>query len=101
TLVNAGFLTIGSLLASWMGTTGAAMLLIRPFLRVNKHRKYRAFMVVFFIFMVANVGGALTPLGDPPLFLGFLHGVPFFWTLRLIAPMLTVLISLLLIYIAF
>jgi len=101
TLVNAAFLTIGSLLASWMGTTGAAMLLIRPFLRVNKHRKYRAFMVVFFIFMVANVGGALTPLGDPPLFLGFLHGVPFFWTLHLFVPMLIVLIALLFLYIAF
>ncbi|MEL7565039.1 MAG: sodium:proton antiporter [Dehalobacterium sp.] len=101
TYVNAGFLVVGSLLASWMGTTGAAMLMIRPFLRVNKHRKYRAFMVVFFIFAVANVGGALTPLGDPPLFLGFLHGVPFFWTLRLIIPMLTVLIALLIIYIAF
>lgn len=101
TFVNAGFLTVGALLASWMGTTGAAMLLIRPFLRVNKHRKYRAFMVVFFIFMVANVGGALTPLGDPPLFLGFLHGVPFFWTLHLITPMLVVLAALLVIYIAF
>lgn len=101
TFVNAGFLATGSILASWMGTTGAAMLLIRPFLRVNKHRKYRAFLVVFFIFMVANVGGALTPLGDPPLFLGFLHGVPFFWTLRLITPMLIVLIALLLVYLAF
>jgi len=101
TYVNAGFLVVGSLLASWMGTTGAAMLMIRPFLRINKHRKYRAFMVVFFIFSVANVGGALTPLGDPPLFLGFLHGVPFFWTLRLIIPMIVVLIALLLIYIAF
>ncbi|AFM02231.1 Na+/H+ antiporter NhaD-like permease [Desulfitobacterium dehalogenans ATCC 51507] len=101
TWVNAGFLSIGAIVASWMGTTGAAMLLIRPFLRVNKDRKYKAFMVVFFIFMVANVGGALTPLGDPPLFLGFLHGVPFFWTLRLIAPMFVVLAGLLLIYIAF
>ncbi|AFL99676.1 Na+/H+ antiporter NhaD-like permease [Desulfitobacterium dehalogenans ATCC 51507] len=101
TWVNAGFLTIGAIIASWMGTTGAAMLLIRPFLRVNKDRKYKAFMVVFFIFMVANVGGALTPLGDPPLFLGFLHGVPFFWTLRLITPMAVVLAGLLLIYIAF
>jgi Na+/H+ antiporter NhaD/arsenite permease-like protein len=101
TFVNAGFLAIGSILASWMGTTGAAMLMIRPFLRINKHRKYRAFMVVFFIFTVANVGGALTPLGDPPLFLGFLHGVPFFWTLHLILPMLVVLAILLLIYIAF
>lgn len=101
TWVNAGFLTIGSIIASWMGTTGAAMLLIRPFLRVNKDRKYKSFMVVFFIFMIANVGGALTPLGDPPLFLGFLHGVPFFWTLRLVTPMIVVLIGLLLIYIAF
>lgn len=101
TLVNAAFLTIGSLLASWMGTTGAAMLLIRPFLRVNKHRKYRAFMVVFFIFMVANIGGALTPLGDPPLFLGFLHGVPFFWTLHLFGPQLIALVALLLLYLAF
>jgi len=101
TLVNAGFLIVGSLLASWMGTTGAAMLLIRPFLRINKERKHRAFMVVFFIFMVANVGGALTPLGDPPLFLGFLHGVPFFWTLRAFPPMLTVLLGLLLIYLVF
>lgn len=101
TWVNAGFLTVGALIASWMGTTGAAMLLIRPFLRVNRDRKYKAFMVVFFIFMVANVGGALTPLGDPPLFLGFLHGVPFFWTLRLVTPMIVVLLGLLLIYIAF
>ncbi|MCR4441071.1 MAG: sodium:proton antiporter [Peptococcaceae bacterium] len=100
-LVNAGFLAAGATLASWMGTTGAAMLLIRPFLRINKYRKYRAFMVVFFIFFVANVGGALTPLGDPPLFLGFLHGVPFFWTLRLIVPMLLVLVVLLLVYLAF
>ncbi len=98
--VNAGFLLVGAALASWMGTTGAAMLLIRPFLRVNKHRKNRAFMVIFFIFLVANVGGALTPLGDPPLFLGFLHGVPFFWTLRLIQPMLVVSLLLLIIYVA-
>lgn len=100
-LVNAGFLVIGSLLASWMGTTGAAMLLIRPFLRVNKHRKYKAFMVVFFIFTVANVGGSLTPLGDPPLFLGFLHGVPFFWTLHMFTPMVLVLALLLAIYFVF
>ena len=101
TWVNAGFLTVGAVLASWMGTTGAAMLLIRPFLRVNKHRKYKAFMVVFFIFVVANAGGALTPLGDPPLFLGFLHGVPFFWTMKLFPVMLVILAGLLLIYMAF
>ena len=99
--VNAGFLAVGGLLASWMGTTGAAMLLIRPFLRVNSHRKYRAFMVVFFIFIVANVGGALTPLGDPPLFLGFLHGVPFFWTLKAFPAMVITIILLLVLYLAF
>ncbi|MEJ2154233.1 MAG: sodium:proton antiporter [Desulfobacteraceae bacterium] len=81
--VNLILLAIGTALASWMGTTGAAMLMIRPFLRANKHRQNRTFMVVFFIFLVANIGGALTPLGDPPLFLGFLHGVTFFWTLKL------------------
>ncbi|RPH52416.1 MAG: sodium:proton antiporter [Desulfobacteraceae bacterium] len=88
--VNTGMLLIGTLLASWMGTTGAAMLMIRPFLRANSHRKNRTFMVVFFIFLIANVGGALTPLGDPPLFLGFLHGVPFFWTFNILPHMLLV-----------
>ncbi len=78
--VNTGILAVGTILASWMGTTGAAMLLIRPLLRANAHRKYRAHSVVFFIFLVANIGGSLTPLGDPPLFLGFLKGVSFFWT---------------------
>ncbi len=82
--VNTLMLVIGTLLASWMGTTGAAMLMIRPFLRANEHRKSRTFMVVFFIFLVANIGGSLTPLGDPPLFLGFLHGVSFFWTLHIL-----------------
>lgn len=79
--VNTGLLTVGALLASWMGTTGAAMLLIRPLLRANAHRRYRVHSVVFFIFLVANIGGSLTPLGDPPLFLGFLKGVSFFWTM--------------------
>src|SRR5205814_9269159 len=78
--VNAAIMAIGTLLASWLGTTGAAMLLIRPLLRANRDRRHRAHTMVFFIFLVANIGGALTPLGDPPLFLGFLHGVPFFWT---------------------
>lgn len=99
-LVNAAMLLIGTLLASWMGTTGAAMLLIRPFLRANKNRKKRTFMVVFFIFLVANTGGALTPLGDPPLFLGFLHGVSFFWPFRLAPQMLTMTLLLLLVYVA-
>lgn len=79
-IVNTGILTVGTVLASWMGTTGAAMLLIRPILRANEHRKYRVHSVVFFIFLVANIGGSLTPLGDPPLFLGFLKGISFFWT---------------------
>lgn len=79
-MVNTAILLVGTVLASWMGTTGAAMLLIRPLLRANAHRKYKVHSVVFFIFLVANIGGSLTPLGDPPLFLGFLKGVSFFWT---------------------
>ncbi|WP_319407069.1 sodium:proton antiporter [uncultured Desulfosarcina sp.] len=97
-VVNVIILTLGTLLASWMGTTGAAMLLIRPFLRANNYRKNRTFMVVFFIFLVANIGGSLTPLGDPPLFLGFLHGVSFFWTFKIIPQMATVSGLLLVIY---
>lgn len=88
TKVNLSILAIGTLLASWVGTTGAAMLFIRPLLRANKWRKYKAHIVVFFIFMVANLGGCLTPLGDPPLFLGYLRGVPFFWTISHIVPIL-------------
>lgn len=76
--VNTLLLLIGTALASWMGTTGAAMLLIRLLIRVNEHRRYRVHTIVFFIFLVANIGGSLTPLGDPPLFLGFLKGVSFF-----------------------
>lgn len=97
-VVNVVILMIGTLLASWMGTTGAAMLLIRPFLRANSYRKNRTFMVVFFIFLVANVGGSLTPLGDPPLFLGFLHGVSFFWTFKIMPHMIFVSVLLLIIY---
>ena len=85
---NVILLLIGTALASWVGTTGAAMLLIRPVLRANLWRKHRAHIVIFFIFMVANMGGCLTPLGDPPLFLGYLRGVPFFWTLQHIWPLL-------------
>src|SRR5690606_184843 len=79
-LVNSGLLLIGSLMASVVGTTGASMILIRPILRANDNRRHRVHVVVFFIFIVSNVGGSLTPLGDPPLFLGFLKGVDFFWT---------------------
>lgn len=98
-LVNVVLLAIGTALASWMGTTGAAMLMIRPLLRANAHRKYKAHTVVFFIFLVANIGGALTPLGDPPLFLGFLKGVSFFWTTQhLLAPMSFMAVLLLALY---
>ncbi len=79
-MVNTIILLLGTLLASWMGTTGAAMLFIRPLMRAIAHRKYKVHTIVFFIFLVANIGGSLTPLGDPPLFLGFLKGVSFFWT---------------------
>ena len=82
-LVNAIFLAIGALFANLIGTTGASMLLIRPFLRANHLRRHRAHLIVFFIFIVSNTAGLLTPLGDPPLFLGFLRGVPFQFTLRL------------------
>ena len=84
---NAALLAIGTVLASVMGTTGAAMLLVRPVVRANDGRRHNAHVLVFFIFLVANIGGALTPLGDPPLFLGFLKGVDFFWpTVHLFAP---------------
>ncbi|MHC2784302.1 Na+/H+ antiporter NhaD/arsenite permease-like protein [Bradyrhizobium liaoningense] len=79
---NAGILALGTLGASVVGTTGAAMILIRPLIRANRPRRHNTHVVIFFIILVANVGGALSPLGDPPLFVGFLHGVDFFWTTR-------------------
>ena len=84
--LNTALLAIGAVLASLMGTTGASMLLIRPLIRANDNRVHKAHVVVFFIFIVSNVGGSLTPLGDPPLFLGFLKGVEFFWTAKHIFP---------------
>jgi len=81
--VNTLFLAIGSILASFIGTTGAAMLMIRPLLRINLERQYVAHTAIFFIFLVANIGGCLTPLGDPPLYMGYLEGVPFIWTFKL------------------
>jgi Na+/H+ antiporter NhaD/arsenite permease-like protein len=96
--VNTAFLATGSLLASLVGTTGASMLLIRPLLQTNRERARVTHTVVFFIFLVSNIGGMLTPLGDPPLFLGYLQGVPFAWTLRLWPPWLTMTASLLLLY---
>jgi len=80
-LTNVGILLVGALISNLIGTTGASMLLIRPFIRLNQDR-IKPYHIVFFIFMVSNVGGSLTPIGDPPLFLGFLKGIPFFWTLE-------------------
>lgn len=84
-IFNSAILLIGSLLANLMATTGASMLLIRPFMKINKGR-LKPYHIIFFIFIVSNIGGVLTPIGDPPLFLGFLKGVPFFWTLKNIWP---------------
>ena len=84
--LNTAILAIGAVLASFMGTTGASMLMIRPLIRANDNRVHQAHLVVFFIFIVSNAGGSLTPLGDPPLFLGFLKGVDFFWTVKHIFP---------------
>ncbi len=83
-VMNTGMLALGALLANLIGTTGASMVLIRPLLFANHHRKHNVYIPVFFIMIVSNIGGLLTPLGDPPLFLGYLLGVPFFWTLKLI-----------------
>src|SRR5262249_13920674 len=83
--VNVSILALGTAIASLVGTTGAAMILIRPLLRANGARLVNVHVVVFFIIVVANVGGALSPLGDPPLFVGFLRGVDFFWTTRHLA----------------
>lgn len=94
--LNTAILAIGAVLASLMGTTGASMLLIRPLIRANDNRVSKAHVVVFFIFIVSNAGGSLTPLGDPPLFLGFLKGVDFFWTARNILPETLFLVGMLL-----
>jgi Na+/H+ antiporter NhaD/arsenite permease-like protein len=94
--LNTAILAVGAGLASLMGTTGASMLLIRPLIRANDNRVHRVHVVVFFIFIVSNIGGSLTPLGDPPLFLGFLQGVDFFWTVKHIFPETLFLVVLLL-----
>ncbi len=95
-MLNTLIISIGTVLASWMGTTGAAMLLIRPLLRANAWRQKKVHIIIFFIFLVANIGGSLTPLGDPPLFLGFLKGVEFFWTTTaMLKPMLLMVFCLL------
>ena len=96
--INTLILFIGTALASWIGTTGAAMLMIRPLIRANSWRKNKVHLMVFFIFLVANIGGSLTPLGDPPLFMGFQRGVPFTWTFHLL-PIL--LVNLAILFVAF
>jgi Na+/H+ antiporter NhaD/arsenite permease-like protein len=97
---NLGYLGLGAVLANFIGTMGASMVLIRPVLRANSERQYVRHTVIFFIFAVSNIGGLLTPLGDPPLFLGFLNGVPFAWTLRLWPQWLFTVGMVLLVYMA-
>ncbi|MBZ0168717.1 MAG: sodium:proton antiporter [Kofleriaceae bacterium] len=97
---NTVVLAIGAIFANLIGTTGASMLLVRPVLRANERRRHQVHIVVFFIFIVSNIGGMLTPLGDPPLFLGFLRGVPFEWTIRLLPHWLTMIATLLIIFYA-
>jgi Na+/H+ antiporter NhaD/arsenite permease-like protein len=97
-LTNTVFLAVGSIFASFVGTTGASMLLVRPLLQTNRERTRIRHTVIFFIFLVSNVGGLLTPLGDPPLFLGYLQGVPFWWTFRLWRIWLVTVVALLLVY---
>ena len=99
-VVNTLLLLLGTVIASWVGTTGASMLLIRPLIRANEYRKSKVHLIVFFIFLVSNIGGSLTPIGDPPLFLGFLRGVPFFWTTTALLPHM-LLISVVLIMLFF
>ena len=96
--INVGLLALGTLLSSWIGTTGASMLMIRPIIKMNSWRKKRRHIIIFFIFMVSNLGGCLTPIGDPPLLMGFMRGVPFFWSLHLLPLMLFNMAILLIIF---
>ena len=96
--INVGLLALGTLLSSWIGTTGASMLMIRPIIKMNAWRKRRRHIVIFFIFMVSNMGGCLTPIGDPPLLMGFMRGVPFFWSLKLLPILIFNMIILLFIF---
>lgn len=96
--VNVMLLALGTLLSSWIGTTGASMLMIRPVIKMNSWREKKRHIIVFFIFLVSNIGGVLTPIGDPPLLMGFMRGVPFFWSLRLFPLMLFNMIVLLFIF---
>ncbi len=96
--LNSILLLIGAIFASFIGTTGASMVLIRPMLKVNRGRKRVSHIFIFFIFLVSNIGGLLTPLGDPPLFLGFLRGVPFVWTFKLLPFWIVAVFTLLVIF---
>ena len=96
--INVGLLALGTLLSSWIGTTGASMLMIRPIIKMNAWRKKRRHIIIFFIFMVSNMGGCLTPIGDPPLLMGFMRGVPFFWSLHLLPVLLFNMVILLFIF---
>lgn len=105
--MNTGLLAIGTLLSSCIGTTGASMLLVRPMIQMNSWRRNKSHIMVFFIFLISNMGGCLTPIGDPPLLMGFMRGVPFTWSLRLfpvlifnMVILLTVFISLTAVHIA-
>lgn len=96
--VNVGLLAMGTLLASCIGTTGASMLMVRPVIKMNAWRKRKKHIMVFFIFMVSNMGGCLTPIGDPPLLMGFMRGVPFFWSLKLLPVLLLNMVILLFVF---
>ena len=82
--INVGLLLFGTLLSSWVGSRGASMLMVRPIIKMNSWRKRKRHIMIFFIFLISNIGGCLTPIGDPPLLMGFMRGVPFFWSLRLL-----------------
>lgn len=96
--INVGLLLIGTMLSSWIGTTGASMLMVRPVIKMNAWRKRRSHIMVFFIFLISNIGGCLTPIGDPPLLMGFMRGVPFFWSLHLFPVLLFNVVILLTIF---
>src|SRR5699024_3010040 len=96
--INTGLLVLGTLLASCIGTTGASMLMVRPVLKMNSWRRRKAHIMVFFIFLVSNMGGILTPIGDPPLLMGFMRGIPFFWSLHLFPVLLFNMVILLFVF---
>ena len=96
--VNVGLLALGTLLSSCIGTTGASMLMVRPVIKMNSWRKRKGHIMIFFIFMVSNMGGCLTPIGDPPLLMGFMRGVPFFWSLHLFPVLILNMVILLFVF---